>query len=115
MGGDAVQTSAREKDVLDDAGDECMAGLTPEQRLDAIEERLRRGATRIVALENNLATNTRLTAEIRELLELGRSGLRILGYIGAIARWAMPIVGLCGVAYGWYQSIRHGIEPPAAK
>lgn len=89
--------------------------LTEGERLAAIERRLDRGSERMGAIESDVAENTAITREIRELLELCRSGLRILGYLGAVARWAMPIVGLCGVAYGWYQAIRHGSAPPAAK
>lgn len=108
MDGEAVQTSARDGEALDDAGSECMARLTPEQRLDAIEHRLRRGAERIAALEGGLKTNTQITTEIRELLELGRNGLRLLGHLGVVMRWAGGIAAALGAMVGLWQAMRSG-------
>ncbi|WP_298235923.1 hypothetical protein [uncultured Azohydromonas sp.] len=109
MGGDAVQTSARDGEAADDVGGECLAGLTPEQRLDAIEQRLRRGADRIAALENGLATNTQLTTEIRELLEFGRNGLRLLGHLGVVMRWAGGIAAAVSAMVGLWHAVRSGV------
>jgi hypothetical protein len=100
MGGDAVQTSVRHDD--EDGDDGVPSRLSPEEWQAVIEHRLRRGSERMAALERGLSANTELTAEIRDLLELGRNGLRVLGYLGAVARWVAAVVAAGATLYGLF-------------
>lgn len=65
------------------------------ERLAPINERLDRGAEKMDAMSSSigeiraeLASNTITTNEVRELLDVGRNGLKVLGWIGIGAKWA---------------------------
>lgn len=57
----------------------------------AAEERFRRGSRSIAALQADMKANTEITTEVRDLLQLGKNGLRILGWLGTVAGWAMKV------------------------
>jgi hypothetical protein len=61
--------------------------MTPSERLQEIEERLDRGAATMREFRTELAANTETTNEVRELLEAGKNGLKVLGWIGVGAKW----------------------------
>lgn len=75
-------------------------------RIQRIEQQLAEGARRMAALEAGqrrmraeLAANTSVTTEIRDLLTVGKSGLRIGGWVGSFVKWAGGIAA--GVAGIW--------------
>lgn len=78
------------------------------RRFEAIEDRLDRGSDRMKAIEQELRENTDTTKEVRELLEVGRSGFKVLGWMGAAAKW----LGGVAVAVGAIWSVLHGVQPP---
>lgn len=78
------------------------------RRFEAIEDRLDRGSDRMKAIEVELRENTDTTKEVRELLEVGRSGFKVLGWIGVAAKW----LGGVAVAVGAIWSLLHGVQPP---
>jgi hypothetical protein len=104
MMSEVVQASAQ--------GEERLA-LTTEERLSAIEERLQRGSERMGVIERDLGANTAVTREIRDILELGRSGLRILGHLGTLARWVSYIAGAIGAVFGAAHAVRNGVPTDA--
>ncbi len=67
--------------------------MTPSERLKEIEDRLDRGAANMREFRTELAANTETTNEVRALLETGKSGLKVLGWIGVGAKWAGGIAG----------------------
>jgi hypothetical protein len=81
-------------------------------RLDDHEERLQAG-------EAALRENTELTrdmagtvSEMRDLLELGRNGMKVLNFIGRAAVWAGKVAAACtALAAAWY-AFTHGGRPP---
>ena len=103
--------------------------LTPEQTaaiqraidksLKPIHERLDLGAKKmdaqgegIGALRQELAANTATTNEVRELLAVGKSGLKVLGWLGSAGKW-LGTLATAGVAlYAFFYAITHGGQLP---
>lgn len=88
-------------------------------RLDDHEQRLQDGDERMARIEAQLLENTELTRsmagtviEMRELLELGRNGMKVLNFIGRAAVWAGKVAAACtAIAAAWY-AFTHGGRPP---
>ena len=59
------------------AGLQYLAGC-----LERVDARLDRGSERMDLMQAELTKNTAVTTEVRELLELGRAGFKVLGFIG---------------------------------
>lgn len=91
--------------------------------LDEREMQIAREAARLAAravndrldtMQLELTANTSLTREMRDLLELGKAGFRVLGYLGTIARW-LGYIGAGAVAvYTLAYMATHGGRPPEA-
>ena len=89
-------------------------------RLAAIDRRLDRGSKKmqeqadaIDAMRSELAANTTITAEVRELLALGRNGLKVLGWLGAVIKWAGGLATASLALYAALYALTHdGRMPP---
>ena len=68
-------------------------------KVRAMEERLMRGDVRMGNIERSLATNTAATQEVLEIVTMGRSFFKVLGYVGKAAKWIGSIGAACGVLY----------------
>ena len=75
---------------------------------DGIDRRLLSGKERMDAIEASIAENTRITKEIKEILDLGKSFFTILGYVAKVAKWIAAIGSGIAVVY----AIAHGSIPP---
>jgi len=80
-------------------------------RIAAIEQQLRDGKERMDLMQAELSANTTVTREIREMLDMGRAGLRVLGALGAVARWAGAIAVAIGSVWALIQAIKTGTPP----
>jgi hypothetical protein len=94
-----------------------------EQRLADIDKRLDRGAARIAELQMSVAElqremreNTAITTEVRDLLQLARAGLRLLGIVGNVVRWVGMVAGgaiaIWGACYAVWYAVTHGGHLP---
>lgn len=79
-----------------------------------ITEKLQSGEDRMTVIESHLKINTdatnamaKDTALILEVIEAGRSGLKVLAAIGAVARWLAAILTVCGLIW----ALIHGKNP----
>lgn len=80
-------------------------------KIAAIEERLRSGDDRMASIQAELASNTSVTREIREVMIAARVGFRVLGGLGLAAKWlGMLITGALAI-WGAWQTFRNGIPP----
>ena len=75
---------------------------------DGIDRRLLSGKERMDAIEASIAENTRITKEIKEILDLGKSFFTILGYVAKIAKWIAALGSAAAVVY----ALAHGQIPP---
>jgi hypothetical protein len=73
-----------------------------------VQRQLANGDLRMTSIESELRMNTSVTADIRALLEAGRTGLKVLGAIGFAAQWAAKIGAAVLTLYAAYQAVRHG-------
>lgn len=82
-----------------------------------LEDRLADGDKRMCAIEKELKDQTETLGELRELLTLGKNGLRVLGWLGGGVVWVAKAVTAVGAAGGavylmWYQLTHGGNLPP---
>jgi hypothetical protein len=81
----------------------------------SIEQRLAAGDTRMAGIERELASNTEVTREIRDLMTAARVGFRVLGGLGTAAKW-VGMLATAGLAiWAAAQAILHGTPPGAGK
>ena len=71
------------------------------QRFSELEARMK-------ALEVELRENTTTTREVRELMEVARSGFKVLGWLGIAAKWITAIAGAAAALWALW----HGVKPP---
>lgn len=76
-----------------------------------VSDKLENGKDRMDAIEASLKANTEVTAciaadmaTIREVLQAGKAGLKVLASLGAIARWLAPILTVIGL----FWALLHG-------
>ena len=81
----------------------------PETELAHHEDNLRR----LIALETKMDVNTALTKgltdDTRELLDLFssvRSGLKVMGWLGALAKWVAGIIAAFAAVYAFLQNLK---------
>ncbi|MCR5864642.1 hypothetical protein [Aquincola sp. J276] len=79
-----------------------------EARLGAIEDALVHGDGRMKALEEAVAHNTELTAEIRELIAAAKLGFRVLGWIGVGAKWTAGLAAAISGVWGVIKLLKGG-------
>ncbi len=96
--------------------------LTPAQiaaRLNAIDARLDRGSEKmdqhaqaLADMASDLKRNTETTDEVREVLDVGRNGLKVLGWLGGGAKWVGTLATAALAVYGALYAIFHGGQMP---
>lgn len=85
----------------------------------AIDERLAAGAQRMNALEERqaalqreLARNSEITGDIREILAACRLGLRVLGGLGQLVRWIGMVATAALAIWAVIYAIKSGTPLP---
>lgn len=85
-------------------------------RLGAVESELKDVRERMDRIEAGLEVNNEMTSDIHELMELGRTGFKVLHWIGrafsAVARWVAPIAAAVAAVYAAVYAIKTGHPPP---
>ena len=81
---------------------------TLQERVEAMEERLARGDSRMGALERNLTANTVATEEIRSIVVMGKGFFRVMGAIGTMTKWVLTMCAAIGAVYAAW---KHGAQP----
>lgn len=74
----------------------------PQRRAsDAPEVRARQTAieARMDAIEVELAKNTALTKSVVDVFQHLESGLKVMGWLGAAAKWVVTISAFCGLVW----------------
>lgn len=87
--------------------------------LDEIRLRLDVGAARMQTMEQNqidmkseLAANTVITEEIRDFLDAARMGFKVIGALGAVAKWLGILATAALAVYtAFYALTHHGATP----
>lgn len=77
-----------------------------------IDERLARGDARMSKIEAELTRNTEATTEVLDLLTAAKGAFRVLGGIGAVARWVGGIAAAGVAVWGLLYAVTHGGRPP---
>ena len=80
--------------------DSCSRLDDVHDRLGEVKVRLDKGDGRFDCIERKLDTNNKDTAEMLDILHLGKSFFRILGIIGSIVKWG---AGIAAAVFGlWF-------------
>ncbi len=82
------------------------------ERISAIEARLKKGDERMGAIETELAENTTVTKEIKDMLDMARAGLKVLGGIGSAAKWLGALAAAIVAIWTFIHTIKNGGPPP---
>jgi len=77
-----------------------------------IELRLNCAEKRMESMERKIDTNTTIISEVRELMEVGRLGLRVLGWMGVLVKWLGTIAAAAMAIYAAIAAITHGGDVP---
>lgn len=95
--------------------DEPSAPQVTPADIAAIHARLDKGAARMDAMQEGmdemkveLSANTKVTTEVRDLLETWKGGIRFAGWLGAFVKW---VGGVAAAAVGLW-ALFHGGQPP---
>lgn len=67
---------------------------------------------RLKTLESDLAENTIITVEVRDLLGAIKGGMKVLGWLGTFAKWAGGIAAALAAIYTAVYMIAHGGKSP---
>lgn len=67
---------------------DCPGGC---EEIKSVEERLHDGSDRMDRIEAKLDTTCSDIAEVLDILRLGKSFFRIVGYVGSFVKWATAI------------------------
>lgn len=81
-------------------------------RLADIDRRLARGDARMANIEVELASNTEVTREVRDLMTAARVGFRVLGGLGTAVKWLGILATASAAIYTAVQTLLHGAQPP---
>jgi len=75
---------------------------------NTVNTRFKKGSDRMDALESEMKQNTKITQEIREILDPAITFFKFLGYVGKFAKW----VAVIGSAIAVIWAVAHGQVPP---
>lgn len=68
----------------------------------SVHERLNRGDLRMTRIETLLAKNCTDTAEVLDIMRMGKSFFRAIGYVGRFIKWAAAVIApLVAVYLTW--------------
>jgi hypothetical protein len=82
------------------------------RRFSEIDAQFAKGAERMAAIERELQNNTQVTREVRELMELGRNGFKVLGWFGVAAKWVGSLAAAVAAVWALVYAAMHGGKPP---
>lgn len=85
---------------------------TVEDQLALIHRRLDRGSERMDKMSEELAANTAITEEIRDLMTAARVGFKVLGAFGVFAKWIGMLAGAALAVYTLLYALTHGGATP---
>jgi len=87
----------------------CAALADVEKRMDdKLQRELKAGTERMDRIEDLLGANCKDTAEVLDILRLGKSFFKVIGHFGALVKW-FAIVGAPVVAF--YFTLKNGGKP----
>jgi len=58
-----------------------------------------------IHMETEVAEIKAITNEVKEILIALRGALKVLGWVGKVAKWSAPFVTIGGVLYGIYTQV----------
>lgn len=76
---------------------------------------MRQSDTRMGAMESELNVNSAVTTEVRDILNVAKVGLRVLGGVGTLVRWVGYLSAAGAAIYSAWYMATHGGRPPGAE
>jgi hypothetical protein len=81
------------------------------RRMRAIEDRLAEAERQRVETQRQLAQNTEVTLEIHSAIAAAKTGFKVLGLLGDVAKWLAAISGAALSLWALYQAFKAGGPP----
>ena len=79
--------------------------------LRSVDGSLRRGDSRMGDIEAALAGNSAVTIEVRDILSAAKGAFKVLGWLGAAAKWTAAVGGALVALYVAAYTAAHGRPP----
>lgn len=79
--------------------------LAGSERMDAMQAEIKANTALTLALKTD-------TSELLEILNAGKGGLKVLGWIGTVVKWVGGMAATAIAIYGFLQVVLHGAAPP---
>jgi hypothetical protein len=79
--------------------------------LRSVDDSLRKGDSRMGDIEAELVSNSAVTLEVRDILSAAKGAFKLLGWIGALAKWTAAVGGAITTLYVGAYTAKHG-KPP---
>lgn len=97
-----------------EAGHSLLAAQLAEiaQSLEQINGRFVRDSDRMDTMQRELSENTAVTTDVRDVLDAGRSGLKVLGWLGQAAKWLGVLAASALSVWGLWAAIKSGGPKP---
>jgi len=82
------------------------------QRMDALQGGINQVAATVEGMADELAKNTEITTEVRDLMTTIKGGFRIVGWLGIAAKWVARVATAAGTLWGVMYLFFHNGQPP---
>ena len=100
---------AEDHSCSDNVKEACASLESVEKRMEAkMNSELKAGTERMDRIEEKLDANCKDTAEVLDILRLGKSFFKVIGHFGALVKW-VAIVGAPVMAF--YFTLKNGGKP----
>lgn len=81
------------------------------ERMDAIEQMILENQKASLATATVIAENMAITREMKDAFDLAKTGLRVIGVLGTVAKWMATIVGALAAIWAAIYGAGHGGKP----
>jgi hypothetical protein len=81
------------------------------ERMDAIEQMMLENQKASAATAAVVAENMAITKEMKDAFDLAKTGLRVIGVLGTVAKWVATIAGALAAVWATVYGSGHGGKP----
>ena len=84
-------------------------------RWQELSARIGHTGEKVGGIEKTLSDNNDLLVQMLDIVKAVRGGIKVLGWLGVLAKWVTAVAAAAGVVYAAYQLVVHGSVPPPTK
>ena len=76
-----------------------------------VKDCLRKGDSRMGAMESELTNNSKVTVEVRDILSAAKGAFKVFGWLGGAVKWTAAVGGSLTALYVAAYTATHGRPP----